>query len=111
MTDSIRHMKQRPDDLGRMIEELSVDDPGLPTRLAAEVRRQRLIAAGVACRKANRMSQAAAAQGMGVSQSVVAEIESGRTDVRYSTLDRYIEVVTKGRKRIDLVPAQGASSL
>lgn len=74
-------------------------------RLEAEVRRQRLIAAGIAARKAGRMTQAAVAVRMGVAQSVVAQTESGRGDIRYSTLDRYITVVTEGRKRLDLVPA------
>ncbi|MBX3030768.1 MAG: helix-turn-helix transcriptional regulator [Chloroflexi bacterium] len=104
MTDNLAIMQRQRDDLDLTIEELSRDDPELPDRLAAEVRRQRLIAAGVASRKVNRLTQAAVAERMGVSQSVVAEIESGRTDIRYSTLDRYMEVVTKGRKRIDLVP-------
>ena len=42
---------------------------------------------------------------MNVSQSVVAEIESSKADVRYSTLDRYAEAVTKHKKRLDLTPA------
>jgi predicted transcriptional regulator len=41
---------------------------------------------------------------MNVSQSVVAEIESAKADVRYSTLDRYAEAVSKHRKRLDIVP-------
>lgn len=98
-------MKKRLDDLDVMIQELTDEDPTFPARLAAEVRRQRLVAAGVASRKSNHMTQAVVAERMGVAQSVVAEIESGRTDIRYSTLDRYVDVVTKGRKRLDLVPA------
>lgn len=98
-------MKRQTDDLDLMIQELTADDPELPARLAAEIRRQRLVAAGVASRKASRMTQATVAMKMGVAQSVVAEIESGRTDLRYSTLDRYLDVVTKGRKKLDLVPA------
>jgi predicted transcriptional regulator len=42
---------------------------------------------------------------MNVSQSVAAEIESSKADVRYSTLDRSAEAVTKHRKRLDLTPA------
>jgi uncharacterized NAD(P)/FAD-binding protein YdhS len=37
--------------------------------------------------------------------SVVAEIESSKAAVRYSTLDRYAEAVTKHKKRLDLTPA------
>lgn len=54
---------------------------------------------------ANRLTQADVARAMNLSQSVVAEIESARADVRYSTLDRYVEAVTGNRKRLDLTPA------
>jgi DNA-binding transcriptional regulator YiaG len=59
----------------------------------------------VAERKANHLTQAKVAAEMNVSQSVVAEIESSKADVRYSTLDRYAEAVTKHKKRLDLTPA------
>jgi hypothetical protein len=59
----------------------------------------------VAERKANHLTQAAVAEAMNVSQSVVAEIESARADVRYSTLDRYAEAVSRNRKRLDVVRA------
>jgi predicted transcriptional regulator len=42
---------------------------------------------------------------MNGSQSVVAEIESSNADVRYSTLDRYADAVTKHKKFLDLTPA------
>jgi hypothetical protein len=32
-------------------------------------------------------------------------IESSKVDVRYSTLDRYVEAVTKHTRRLDLTPA------
>ena len=67
-------------------------------------REQRLIGELVAKRKANALTQAAVAKAMNVSQSVVAEIESANADVRYSTLDRYAEAVSKHRKRLDIVP-------
>ncbi|MCZ7536093.1 MAG: helix-turn-helix transcriptional regulator [Acidimicrobiia bacterium] len=54
----------------------------------AEIRRQRLIQRLVAERKANGLTQAAVAKAMRVGQSVVAEIESAKGDIRYSTLDR-----------------------
>ena len=92
------------DDLDRSIRKRSVANPKYPEMLAAEFRRQRLIGELVAERKANALTQAAVAKAMNVSQSVVAEIESAKADMRYSTLDRYAEAVSKHRKRLDIVP-------
>jgi predicted transcriptional regulator len=39
---------------------------------------------------------------MGVTQSVVAEIESTAIDVRYTTLDRYVTAVSRGSARLTL---------
>ncbi len=93
------------DDLERSIQKRSADNPKYPQMLASEIRRQRLIGELVAERKANALTQAAVARAMNVSQSVVAEIESAKADVRYSTLDRYTAAVSKHRKRLDIVPA------
>jgi len=93
------------DDLERSVQKRTVANPKYPEMLAAEIRRQRLISELVAERKANDLTQAAVAAAMNVSQSVVAEIESARADVRYSTLDRYTQAVSKHRKRLDVVPA------
>jgi transcriptional regulator with XRE-family HTH domain len=87
------------DDLDRSIARRTAKNPRYPEMLQAEVRRQRLIAALIAERKANHLTQAQVAAEMNVSQSVVAEIESSKADVRYSTLDRYAEAVTKHKKR------------
>ena len=65
-------------DLERSIAKRSAANPRYPAMLAAEIRRQRLIGALVAERKANHLTQAAVAEAMNVSQSVVAEIESAR---------------------------------
>ncbi|MCJ7711092.1 MAG: helix-turn-helix transcriptional regulator [Chloroflexi bacterium] len=93
------------DDLERSIQKRSAGNPKYPEMVAAEIRRQRLIGELVAERKANALTQAAVARAMNVSQSVVAEIESAKADVRYSTLDRYAAAVSKHRKRLDIVPA------
>ncbi len=93
------------DDLERSIAKRSAANSRYPAMLAAEIRRQRLIGALVAERKANHLTQAAVAEAMNVSQSVVAEIESARADIRYSTLDRYAEAVSGNRKRLDVVRA------
>ena len=93
------------DDLDLSIARRTAKNARYPELLQAEVRRQRLIASLVAERKANNQTQAQVAAEMNVSQSVVAEIESSKADVRYSTLDRYAEAVTKRKKRLDLTPA------
>ena len=67
-----------------------------------EVRRRRLIARLVGLRKSNGLTQAAVAESMSVGQSVVAEIESGRTDVRVSTLERYAHAVSLGQLQLEL---------
>jgi predicted transcriptional regulator len=92
------------DDLERSIQRRTAANPRYPEMLAAEIRRQRMVGRLVAERKANKLTQVAVARTMNVSQSVVAEIESARADVRYSTLDRYVEAVSKGRRRLDIVP-------
>jgi transcriptional regulator with XRE-family HTH domain len=74
-------------------------------QLRSVVEGEEFIAALIAERKANHLTQAQVAAEMNVSQSVVAEIESSKADVRYSTLDRSAEAVTKHRKRLDLTPA------
>ncbi|MHB8398522.1 MAG: helix-turn-helix domain-containing protein [Candidatus Limnocylindrales bacterium] len=68
-----------------------------------ELRRRRLIARLVGLRKSNGLTQAAVAESMSVGQSVVAEIESGRTDVRVSTLERYTNAVSLGQLQLELV--------
>ena len=93
------------DDLDRSIAKRSAANPRYPAMLAAEIRRQRLIGALVDERKANHLTQAAVAEAMNVSQSVVAEIEAAKAAVRYSTLDRYVEAVSRNQKRLDLVRA------
>jgi ribosome-binding protein aMBF1 (putative translation factor) len=104
MTDN--SARRRPmDDLDRSIARRTAKNARYPELLQAEARRQRLIAALVEERKANNLTQAQVAAEMNVSQSVVAEIETSKADVRYSTLDRYAEAVTKHKKRLDLTPA------
>ena len=82
------------DDLDRSIARRTAKNPRYPEMLQAKIRRQRLIVALIAERKANHLTQAHVAAEMNVSQSVVAEIESSKADVRYSTLDRYAGAVT-----------------
>ncbi len=79
----------------------SSDPDGVPADDAT--RRERLIRQLVDLRRSSGVTQAAIAAAMHVGQSTVAEIESGKLDVRYSTLDRYAAAVSAGRLRLDLV--------
>lgn len=72
-------------------------------RLATEANRRRLIGRLVGLRKSNSLTQADVADVMSVGQSVIAEIESGRTDVRISTVERYASAVSNGRFKLELV--------
>ena len=91
------------DDLDVSIQRRVEASPGYRDLLEAEVRRQRLIQGLVAQRKANNLTQAAVAKAMNVGQSVVAEIESAKADVRFSTLERYAAAVTRGRSHLAVV--------
>ena len=93
------------DDLDREIARRTARNPEFPKLLAAEEKRLELIDRLVALRKQNRLSQAAVAREMGVGQSVVAEIESGQIDVRYTTLDRYVSAVSREESRLTIGPA------
>ena len=90
------------DDLDRSIEQRVAADPEYADLLDAEVRRQRLIAQLVEIRKANGLTQAAVARTMHVGQSVVAEIESAKADIRFSTLDRYVAAASRHELRLEL---------
>lgn len=91
------------DDLDQSISRRVLAGPEHVDLVDTEVRRRRLIARLVGLRKSNGLTQAAAADLMGVSQSVIAEIESGRTDVRLSTLERYARAVSRGQVQLELV--------
>jgi ribosome-binding protein aMBF1 (putative translation factor) len=99
------HKDRDMDDLDLSIAQRAAVDPEYPALLDIEVRRQRLIGRLVAARKANDLTQAAIAAEMKVSQSVVAEVEAGRADIRFSTLERYAEAATRRAMRLDLVEA------
>jgi transcriptional regulator with XRE-family HTH domain len=89
--------------MGDIVGTVDDQDPGHVDRRDTEMNRRRLITRLVALRKSNRLTQADVAGVMRVSQSVVAEIESGRTDVRISTLERYASAVSLGQFKLELV--------
>ena len=90
------------DDLDRSISRRAAAHPEDGGVADTEGRRRRLIARLVGLRKSNRLTQVAVAESMGVGQSVIAEIESGRTDVRVSTLERYAHAVSLGQLQLKL---------
>jgi predicted XRE-type DNA-binding protein len=91
------------DDLDLSIQRRVAANPDYPALLDADVRRQRLIRELVAVRKTNGLTQVAVAEAMHVGQSVVAEIESAKADIRFSTLDRYAEAASRGQLSLRLV--------
>lgn len=91
------------DDLDLSIQRRIDANPEYRVLLDTEVRRQRLIGRLIDERKANGLTQAAVAKSMHVGQSVVAEIESAKGDVRLSTLDRYVDAVSRRRMHLELV--------
>ena len=102
ITDTLRPGGSRMDDLDRAINRRTAKNPNFRKLLAAETRRLDLISSLVALRKKNGLSQADVAREMGVGQSVVAEIESGQIDVRYTTLDRYVSAVSREKARLTI---------
>ena len=92
----------RMDELDRSISRRAVEHPEYGDLADTEVRRRRLIARLVELRKSNGLTQVAVAELMSVGQSVIAEIESGRTDVRVSTLERYAHAVSLGQLQLEL---------
>ncbi len=96
------------DDLDRSIARRTAANPDYPSLLDAEVRRQRIVAELVAIRRANGLTQTSVADLMQVRQSVVAEIESAKSDIRFSTLDRYAAAVSRGTIELRLAPRVAA---
>lgn len=91
------------DDLDLSIQRRVDQNPEYQSLLDTETRRQRLIGQLVQVRKDNGLTQAAVAKSMNVGQSVVAEIETAKADIRLSTLDRYAEAVSRRKLRLELV--------
>ena len=91
------------DDLDQSVSSRGVGGPEHIDPADTEASRRRLITRLVGLRKSNGLTQAAVAELMTVGQSVIAEIESGRTDVRLSTLERYARAVSLGQVQLEVV--------
>ena len=99
------------DERDRSISRRVVAHPEHGDLADVEGRRRRLIARLMGLRKSNRLTQVAVAELMGVGQSVIAEIESGRTDVRVSTLERYAHAVSLGQLQLEIGRDAGVGGL
>lgn len=76
------------DDLDALIEELAVDDPGLPRRVAAALERRELLRQLAMLRRDQGLTQVELAERMGTSQGQITRLEAG-ADTRLSTVERY----------------------
>jgi ribosome-binding protein aMBF1 (putative translation factor) len=76
------------DDLDALIDDLSLDDPGLSLRVAAALERRELARQLAGHRREAGLTQTDLAARMGTSQGQVARFESG-ADTRLSTVARY----------------------
>lgn len=97
MPDDIR-VDDESDDLDAHLAS-RLSDPRFRAAYEDAQTRSGLLAACVAHRKALDLSQAAVADLMGTTQSAVSEFESGGTDPRLSTLQRYARAI---RSRLEL---------
>jgi transcriptional regulator with XRE-family HTH domain len=69
------------------------DDPEFQMHFEDAQARSRLLVSLVRCRSDKRLAQKAVARLMGTTQSAVSQLESGDTDPRLSTLQRYARAV------------------
>ncbi|MGH2671350.1 MAG: helix-turn-helix domain-containing protein [Actinomycetota bacterium] len=89
-------MTKETDFLDELIAEGESETPGFALIVQAALHRRRLLRGLAEHRVELGLSQTAVAAEMGTSQSAVARIESGKADVRMSTVERY--AATLGRK-------------
>jgi DNA-binding XRE family transcriptional regulator len=87
--------EQEQDFVDEMIAELTACDPNFLQLLAEEVQRRELMHDLAALRAEHGLSQRAVAQCMATSQSAVARLEAGASDVKLSTLQRYAAALGK----------------
>jgi len=102
-------MARESDFLGEVVAERRMKNPAFQAMVDAAVDRRRMLRRLTEDRIGLGLSQTAVAAEMGTSQSAIARIESGKADVKLSTLERY--AATLGRKvEWRLAPATSAKS-
>ena len=77
------------DFLDEMIEERTKANPDFPELVHAPLRARRLLRSLAERRRELGLSQTTVAARMGTSQSALARLESGESDPRISTVERY----------------------
>ncbi len=77
------------DFLDEMIEERTKANPDFPELVDAALRARRLLRSLAERRRELGLSQTTVAARMGTSQSALARLESGESDPRISTVERY----------------------
>jgi transcriptional regulator with XRE-family HTH domain len=87
-----RGFEDEVDDLDRHLAD-RLTDPRFAAAYEDAAVRAALLQACVSHRKARRLSQGVVAEVMGTTQSAVSEFESGSTDPRLSTLQRYVRAL------------------
>jgi DNA-binding XRE family transcriptional regulator len=87
--------EQEQDFVDEMIAKFTACDPNFPQHLTDEVQRRELMHDLAALRAENGLSQRAMAHCMDASQSAVARLEAGASDVKLSTLQRYAAALGK----------------
>lgn len=83
------------DDLETYIAERSGDEPELPARIDAALRRRELLRALADERRARGLPRTAIAARMGTSEAAVARLEAGEVDPRLSTIERFADALGK----------------
>lgn len=91
-----RTARGKADFLAEIIGERRAKNPAFHAMVDVALERRRMLRQLAEDRLALGLSQTAVAAQMGTSQSAIARIESGKADVKLSTLERY--AATLGRK-------------
>jgi ribosome-binding protein aMBF1 (putative translation factor) len=88
-------MAKGRDDLEAYIAERSADDPELPARIDAALRRRELLRSLADERRARGLPRTVVAARMGTSEAAVARLEAGEVDPRLSTIERFADALGK----------------
>jgi len=88
-------MAKKRDDLEAYIAERSAEDPELPARIDAALRRRELLRALAEERRSRGLPRTVIAARMGTSEAAVARLEAGEVDPRLSTIERFADALGK----------------
>jgi ribosome-binding protein aMBF1 (putative translation factor) len=91
----VETMGRARDDLDAYIAKRTANDPELPARIDAALRRRELLRALAEERRARGLPRTAIAARMGTSEAAVARLETGEVDPRLSTIERFADALGK----------------